>query len=615
MRSHAAAVKLAVDRSVRRVTLTHFAMFTFGAWLVVSFLMAQYPEASESVMIEYTKIWVMFAIATIVIRTRSQVFTLVTIAAVSLAYIAYEVNYMYLFQGRYLGIFHNGYGGLDNNGAGLMLAMGVPLCVAVWDGAAKWWRWIFVAVVPVIVHAVLMTYSRGAMVSLLLASPLILLRCRRRLWMAVAATVMMFIVPLLAGAEIRQRFFSIEQYQEDGSAQSRIASWNVALAIANDYPVFGVGPRNANYFTYYYGADRWGRTIHSQSLQLMADTGYIGFACYVSVMVCTALALRRSRKRWKHDRSERGHQLYAMAYGIEASLSDVFHRHLLPVAGSVRAALLARALGGPASNTGAGTGEAADRDTSSGALGTAAPVAAAGVSDTCAMSSPTRSSSGSEPSVASTNRVRVGLVVHVMQVAGAEVLVAEIARRLAAAIEPTVFCLDSLGALGAQLRAEGISVVTLGRRPGLDPGLAWRFARELRRRRIEVIHAHQYTPFFYAACANALTAFSARLIFTEHGRHYPDIVSGRRRLLNRLVFQHLADDINAVCQFSARSLAQADGFVGRSSSRHCEWRRCGAVSGGPRPRRDPRPPGTGSRPPVHPSHRTFPPREGSPTPD
>ena len=205
-----------------------------------------------------------------------------------------------------------------------MLAMGVPLCVAVWDGAAKWWRWIFVAMVPVIVHAVLMTYSRGAMLSLLLASPLILLRCRRRLWMAAAATTMMFIVPLLAGAEIRQRFFSIEQYQEDGTEQSRIASWNVALAIANDYPVFGVGPRNANYFTYRYGADMWGRTIHSQALQLMADTGYVGFACYASVIACTVLTLRRSRKRWKHDRSEQGHQLYAVAYGVEASLTTFF---------------------------------------------------------------------------------------------------------------------------------------------------------------------------------------------------------------------------------------------------------------------------------------------------
>ena len=158
--------------------------------------------------------------------------------------------------------------------------------------------------------------------------------------------------------------------------------------------------------------------------------------------------------------------------------------------------------------------------------------------------------------------VRVGLVVHVMQVAGAEVLVAEIIRRLSNAIEPTIFCLDSTGALGEQLLRDGVPIVTLGRRPGLDPALAWRFARELRRRRIEVVHAHQYTPFFYSACAVALTGFRAQLIFTEHGRHYPDIVSGRRRVLNRLIFSHLADDINAVCQFSARSLAEKDGFHG-----------------------------------------------------
>jgi len=178
--------------------------------------------------------------------------------------------------------------------------------------------------VPVIVHAVLMTYSRGAMLSLLLASPLLLLRSRRRGWMVAAAIAVMVVVPMLAGQEIRQRFFSIEQYEADGSAQSRITSWRVALAIANDYPMFGVGPRNANLFTFTYGADMEGRTIHSQSLQLMADTGYPGLLCYAFVILCTALTLRRSRKRWKRDSSEGGHQLYAMAYGMEASLATFF---------------------------------------------------------------------------------------------------------------------------------------------------------------------------------------------------------------------------------------------------------------------------------------------------
>jgi glycosyltransferase involved in cell wall biosynthesis len=38
------------------------------------------------------------------------------------------------------------------------------------------------------------------------------------------------------------------------------------------------------------------------------------------------------------------------------------------------------------------------------------------------------------------------------------------------------------------------------------------------------------------------------------------VVSPKRRTINRLVFDHLADHVNAVCQFSATSLAEKDGF-------------------------------------------------------
>jgi len=51
-------------------------------------------------------------------------------------------------------------------------------------------------------------------------------------------------------------------------------------------------------------------------------------------------------------------------------------------------------------------------------------------------------------------------------------------------------------------------------------------------------------------------------MFTEHGRHYPDVVSARRRWINRLLLDRMADDVNAVCEFSARSLAEKDGFRG-----------------------------------------------------
>lgn len=158
--------------------------------------------------------------------------------------------------------------------------------------------------------------------------------------------------------------------------------------------------------------------------------------------------------------------------------------------------------------------------------------------------------------------VTVGFVLHVMQVAGAEVLVAEIIRRLRDRIRPFVYCLDAVGPLGERLIGEGVPVEGLGRRPGLDLGLVRRLRRALLRDRPAVLHAHQYTPFFYTALAVPFTG-RPRVLFTEHGRHYPDVVSPRRRTVNRLLLSRRADHLTAVCGFSANSLAKVDGFTRR----------------------------------------------------
>lgn len=158
---------------------------------------------------------------------------------------------------------------------------------------------------------------------------------------------------------------------------------------------------------------------------------------------------------------------------------------------------------------------------------------------------------------------RVAFVLHVMQVAGAEVLVRELIHRLGSAIVPHVYCLDAVGPIGDALIAEGVPVVSFDRRPGLDWPLIGRMARRVRDDRIDVLHAHQYTPFFYGALAAARVAGRPRVIFTEHGRHYPDVVGWKRRLANRWYFDRQADVITAVCEFSADALAIKDGFARR----------------------------------------------------
>src|SRR6185437_9015829 len=119
-----------------RWTFAHQCVLAFGAWVVITYFMAQHKDVAYPTLIEYLKIFVMFIMATILTRKIRQLWILMVLAASSLAYIAYEVNYLYLVN-HYLGIQRSGYGGLDNNGAGLMLAMGVPLCWFVFQGFEK----------------------------------------------------------------------------------------------------------------------------------------------------------------------------------------------------------------------------------------------------------------------------------------------------------------------------------------------------------------------------------------------------------------------------------------------------------------------------------------------
>jgi probable O-glycosylation ligase (exosortase A-associated) len=277
-------------------------------------------DAAYFTFVEYIKIFAMFGASIVLIQNVHQIWVLFVTTGCTLAYIAYEVNFLYLASG-YLGIYKNGYGGLDNNGAALMLAMGVPVCFFIWMGMKRWLRWSFLAMIPVLLHAVLMTYSRGAMVALLVAAPLMLMRSREWVKGGICCLIIALVVPVLAGREIRDRFFTIAEYEVDASAQSRRGSWEAAWRMAMDHPVFGVGIRNANLLSHSYGADVEGRTIHSQYLQIAADGGFVGLALYVAIMISAWLALHRCRQHAINRTDEEGWLMLAITNGVESSLA------------------------------------------------------------------------------------------------------------------------------------------------------------------------------------------------------------------------------------------------------------------------------------------------------
>lgn len=132
--------------------------------------------------------------------------------------------------------------------------------------------------------------------------------------------------------------------------------------------------------------------------------------------------------------------------------------------------------------------------------------------------------------------MKICQLLHAMTTGGAEVLADRIGRTFADRHEVVFACLDGLGELGEKLREDGFRVEVLGRGEGIDVGCMRRLSRYIRDQNVDLIHAHQYTPFFYAAAARMFGA-SRPIVFTEHGRFFPDLPSRKRAIFNRLMLR------------------------------------------------------------------------------
>jgi glycosyltransferase involved in cell wall biosynthesis len=129
---------------------------------------------------------------------------------------------------------------------------------------------------------------------------------------------------------------------------------------------------------------------------------------------------------------------------------------------------------------------------------------------------------------------RVMQVVLSLTPGGTEHLVVQICKRLPPEYGTVVCCLDAEGEWAADLRARGIEVRALGRRPGFRPEVGRAIARFAAERGIDVLHCHQYSPFVYGRIA-AMWNRRLRIVYTEHGRLSDAPPSWKRRLINPLL--------------------------------------------------------------------------------
>ncbi|MEQ5814953.1 glycosyltransferase [Marinobacter sp. NFXS11] len=129
-------------------------------------------------------------------------------------------------------------------------------------------------------------------------------------------------------------------------------------------------------------------------------------------------------------------------------------------------------------------------------------------------------------------------VLHVtfnMAIGGTEQVINQLVRHSRSSkVQHQIACIDSfVGEIGQALENEGLTVFCLSRQPGFDLALVKSLRKRIREGRFDIVHCHQYTPYVYGWLASFGTG--AKVVFTEHGRFFPDRYRYKALMINPLM--------------------------------------------------------------------------------
>ncbi len=191
----------------------------------------------------------------------------------------------------------------DNNGVAVGMLMLAPLFGALAATTkSKWVKRALLFLSVGVVYRALSTYSRGGFLSCGTLALIYWFRSKEKIKLAVGFTVTALIVlPVLPDA-FWDRMQTITTYEEveDDSALSRLHFWKVAVKMADDRPLVGIGFNSFNVtynkYDFSFGQYGEGRSVHSVWFGVLAELGYLGLCLYLLALFFTLRNCAYARK-------------------------------------------------------------------------------------------------------------------------------------------------------------------------------------------------------------------------------------------------------------------------------------------------------------------------------
>jgi probable O-glycosylation ligase (exosortase A-associated) len=301
--------------------LAYFTLTTFFSWA---------PDHAWAQLEKVAKIIVMTFVAMMFIYGRNRIQWLLLVVALSIGFYGFKGGIWSIQRGGSEmvlgpeGSFIEG-----NTFMGLALNMVIPVLVALARVEERKWVRSFLYLTGLLsVIASIFTYSRGAWLGLAIVVPLVLLQFGAKVRMALGLTLVacIFAAPMIMPDRFFSRFDTLENYQDDCSANQRFMSWTVHWNIAKAHPFVGGGfelewADGGRYLEF--GSEKYAHCFYVQSsaahnivLQVLGQHGMVAGAMFVLLLALVPLKLWRVHRDGKKRPETRWISTYA--YGVFA---------------------------------------------------------------------------------------------------------------------------------------------------------------------------------------------------------------------------------------------------------------------------------------------------------
>jgi probable O-glycosylation ligase (exosortase A-associated) len=181
----------------------------------------------------------------------------------------------------------------DNNDFGLALNMTLPLFFFLAQTeSSRWVRRFFTFLSLITIPTIFFTYSRGALLGLLVVMGMMVLRLRQRI----------ILIPLIVVGAVLALAFAPDAWKArmdpdraiDASARERLNAWAFSRNLAADYPLTGGGfsTFTPELFARYAPVTGDIHGPHSVYFGVLAEHGAIGLALYLTLVLASFLTAR-----------------------------------------------------------------------------------------------------------------------------------------------------------------------------------------------------------------------------------------------------------------------------------------------------------------------------------